>query len=378
MKIPFPLLLLALLTGCSNEIYVPKPTDAAGRTYENHPQHTRYQQILESYIHQSKSPGGILLVDRPGESLWIGATGSSNLKHNTLFHTQTNFRTGSVTKMFTAAVIMKLISIQTFTLENTLADLLPETIGEIPQADKINVRFLLAHLSGIIDPPNDNLGYQSALINNPTGFFELSTRELLRRYVYGKKLKSTPGTTHYYSNVNYWLLGLIAERSTNKSLQQLMVEYIFEPLGMTSSFVEARSDQNVARGYADLYNDGVLMDVTLWDRAEGDGQADGGLISTAEDLQIFLRGLFSGKIIPMNWVNEMKRMQLENCSSPECEYGLGIELYRTDSGWAYGHSGALVGIESSALYYEQSGAIVVMFKNSGNSTDKSYMNALGK
>lgn len=377
MKTRFAFALLLGLMACSNELVVPAPAEVSGPRYDSHPKHAIYQKALEGYVSRTASPGGVLLVDRPGEALWIGSTGKSNLEHRTDFHSRTQFRTGSVTKMLTAVVTMKLIEQERFTLESSLASTLPETKGQIPQAEKITVRHLLAHLSGLVDPPNDNLGYQSALINDPRAFFELSTRDLLKQYVFGKKLKFAPGTSHYYSNVNYWLLGLIAERATGRPLPELMDKLIFQPVGMTNSFLTLQDDRHVARGYADLYRNGVLTDVTLWDRAEGDGQADGGLITTAEDLQKFMRALFAGPLVSTSMRNEMKRVQQENCNSPECEYGLGVELYRTPNDWAYGHSGSLVGIEASALYYESSGSIVVMYKNHGEPSDKGYLNALG-
>ena len=365
-----------LAFACTEDLMVPKPEVGENITYESHPKHREYLKELSDYKNATASPGSVLLVARPGEALWIGSVGMSNLAHQTPNHTSSQFRTGSVTKMLTAVVILKLMEQGQLSLEDKLVDHLPSVKGNIPEADKITIRHLLAHLSGIIDPPNESLRYQAEIINNPSAMYASKVEDLLDDYVYGKELHFPPGTGYSYSNTNYWLLGMIAERITSKSLQQLMEEMIFIPLQMNRSYLDARDDGQVARGYADLYNNRVLMDVSLWDRAEGDGRADGGLISNAEDLYKFMRGLFEGRLISSGTLEDMKKIQWSSCDSPYCEYGLGLEIWRTDAGIAYGHNGGLIGIEANVLYFENSGGISVLYKNNGNGSDKSWLDGL--
>ena len=369
---------LSIAFACSNEIVVPIPDAGENISYANHPKNIEYQKALDDYRDNSNSPGSIMLVYKPTEDVWIGNSGKSNLEHNKSILTTSQFRTGSVTKMFTAVVILKLVEQGRLSLEDKLSDLLPSVNGKIPQAEKITVRHLLAHLSGIIDPPNESLRYQADIINNPIAMYTMTLDETLETYVYGKDLNFTPGSSYSYSNTNYWLLGTIAEAITGKSLQPLMDELIFNPLQLTNTYIEKRDDRNVTRGYADLYGNGVLLDVSLWDKAEGDGEADGGLISTAEDLFKFMDGLFGGKLVSASTLDEMKKIQLPTCNTPYCEYGLGLEIWRTDAGTAYGHNGGLVGIEANVLYYENNGGISVLYKNNGNGSDKSWLDQIMK
>ena len=368
---------VVLSFACTDDIMVPRPEVGENITYESHPKHREYLKELSDYKNATASPGSVLLVGRPGEALWIGSVGKSNLAHQSPMHTSSQFRTGSVTKMLTAVVILKLMEQNQLSLEDKLADHLPFVKGNIPEADKISIRHLLAHLSGIFDPPNESLRYQAEIINNPSAMYASTVEDLLADYVYGKELHFAPGGGYSYSNTNYWLLGMIAERIT-KSLQQLMEEMIFIPLQMNHTYLDARDDSHVARGYADLYNNGVLMDVSLWDRAEGDGRADGGLISNAEDLYIFMQGLFDGQLLSASTLEDMKKIQWPSCDSPYCEYGLGLEIWRTDAGIAYGHNGGLIGIETNVLYFENSGGISVLYKNNGNGSDKSWLDGLMK
>lgn len=369
---------LSIAFACSNEIVVPIPDAGENISYANHPKNIEYQKVLDDYRDNSNSPGSIMLVYKPTEDVWIGNSGKSNLEHNKSILTTSQFRTGSVTKMFTAVVILKLVEQGRLSLEDKLSDLLPSVNGKIPLAEKITVRHLLAHLSGIIDPPNESLRYQADIINNPIAMYTMTLDETLETYVYGKDLNFTPGSSYSYSNTNYWLLGTIAEAITGKSLQPLMDELIFNPLQLTNTYIEKRDDRNVTRGYADLYGNGVLLDVSLWDKAEGDGEADGGLISTAEDLFKFMDGLFGGKLVSASTLDEMKKIQLPTCNTPYCEYGLGLEIWRTDAGTAYGHNGGLVGIEANVLYYENNGGISVLYKNNGNGSDKSWLDQIMK
>lgn len=380
MKTTIALLLLTALLSqsCDNDLVVPEPEEQANVTYETHPKNSTYQQALDNYRLSSRSPGSVLLIHKPADAVWIGASGQSNLAHGTSMKTTSRFRTGSITKMFIAVAIVKLAEQEKLALDETLKTHLPEMDGKISQAGKITIRHLLAHLSGIVDPPNESFRYKGDLINDPVRMSDLSVDKILETYVFGEDLHFTPGSGYSYSNTNYWLLGKIAERVTGQPLEQVMKELIFDPAQLTNTYIDKRDDRNVARGYADLYSNGVLLDVSLWDRAEGDGRADGGLISTAEDLFKFMHALFEGDLVSAASLKDMKRVQLAGCDSPYCEYGLGLELWRVESGIAYGHNGALIGIEANALYYENSGGISVLFRNRGDGSDKRWLDAVMK
>lgn len=370
--------LFALFVCCSNDIDVPKPSNPPDILFEHHEKNESYQLALDKYRLSTNSPGSILLVDRPGEQLWIGASGKANLEHNSSMQTNSQFRTGSITKMFTAVVILQLYDAGKISLDDKLVTHLPETNGNIPQADGITIRHLLAHLSGIIDPPNESLRYKSDIINDPVRMYNADIDETLKKYVYGKGLHFTPGSSYSYSNTNYWLLGKIAERITGESLAVAMKNMIFDPLQMTGTYLGKVDDRNVVRGYADLYANGTLLDVSLWDKAEGDGRADGGVVSTAEDLYKFMHALFNDEILNESTLADMKTVQLSTCNAPECEYGLGLELWRVESGIAYGHNGALIGIEANALYFESSKGISVLYRNKGDGSDKKWLETLMK
>ncbi|MBV6428154.1 MAG: D-aminopeptidase [Haliscomenobacter sp.] len=377
-------LLLSLLVffsaaACEKDILIPRPELEAGADYSSHPKHAQYQAQLDAYRRNSNSPGAILLVARKNEPIWAGASGKANLEHQSPMQTNTPFRVGSITKMMVSAAILQLVERGQLRLEDPLEDLLPQVRGEIPQAGRITLRHLLSHLSGIFDPPNESKRYQLDLADNPEAMADKTIPQRLEEYVYGKPLHFEPGTAYAYSNANFWLLGMILESQTGKSAPEALQERIFAPLGMTHTYLEKRDDPNVARGYADIYGDGKLLDVSRWDRADTDGDPAGGVISTAADLMRFLRGLMEGLLLGPSYLELMKQIQLETCDNIFCEYGLGIEIWRIGAdGIGYGHNGGAVGIEANAIYLPATGNLVVLYKNNGNGSDKSFLDGLLK
>lgn len=375
MKTYIILLTAALAVSCQ-KLPIEKPDTIQDVSYSNHPKHNLYQQSLQDYKKNTSAPGSIMLVKRNNEGLWIGSAGFANLEHHAPMRTNHQFRTGSVTKMFTAVIILQLVNEGKLTLESKLNNYVPSLSKYVESSSSITIRHLLAHLSGIADPSNESLQYQSDILNHPAQMGYMSVEDKMKKYVDGKKLKFQPGTSYSYSNTNYWLLGAIAEELTGEKLEMLFRERIYLPLGMSNTYLEIKDDRNVARSYVDLYNNGQLIDVTIFDRAEGDAEADGGLISTAEDLYKFMTALFSGQLLPATLVTEMKRKQLASCNSTECEYGLGLEIWRTKAGFAYGHNGSLLGVEANVLYYPDKNAVTVIYKNNGNGSAKEFLGEL--
>jgi D-alanyl-D-alanine carboxypeptidase len=372
----FIIVIAAALAVSCTKLPIDKPDTIQDVSYSNHPKHSLYQTSLEDYKNNTGSPGSIMLIKRNTENLWIGSTGFANLEYKTPMLTNQQFRTGSITKMFTAVIILQLVNEGKLTLDSKLSNYIPSLAEYIDKNHEISIRYLLSHLSGIYDPSNESLAYQSDILNHPQIMAAMSVEEKMKKYVARKKLKFEPGSAYAYSNTNYWLLGAIAEELTGKKLETLFRERIYIPLGMNNTYLQVKDDRNVARGYADLYSNGQLIDVTIFDRAEGDSEADGGLISTAEDLYKFMNGLFSTQLLPAAMVEEMKRKQLASCNTPECEYGLGIEIWRTKAGLAYGHNGALLGNEANALYYPDKNAVTVLYKNNGNGSTKDFLEEL--
>lgn len=351
----------------------------APTAFESHPNNELYMTELTHYRQDTGSPGSLMLIQKAGEALWIGAVGKANLESQANLRVCDPFRTASITKLFVSVAILKLQERNQLQIDEPLDKLLPDLKGRIPQANQITVKHLLSHTSGIVDPANEDPNYQLAIVNNPQEHFALTTDQLLSRYVYGKPLRFAPGTRYSYSNTGFLLLGQIIERQTGQQLQDVLDEWIFRPLRLNNTYLEARDDRNVVRGYKDVYGNGRMFDVSQWDRADSDGQADGGIISTAADLAVFMDALFTGKLLTESSLKQMLApVLLPTCPNGDCEYGLGIEHWKTAAGLAYGHNGTSAGVEINLLYFPQNKSVFLLFKNRGNGSDKSLLDRLMK
>ncbi len=373
-----PALLLALTMGSCGPEMPPAPTPVdAPPDYSTHPRHAFYQAELDKHRNAQGAPGGIMLVKSAAHGLWVGATGKSNLAHGTSMKGTERFRVGSITKTFTATVILKLRERGRLSLDDKLADWLPGTKGRIPQAEAITVRHLLTHTSGIRNVGDDNIPFQLALLNRPADVDMTRPDGVLERYVYGKPLDFEPGTGYAYSNTGFTLLGMIAEKAGGQPLRQQMQELIFAPLGMHDTYLEKRDDPGVVRGYYDLYGTGKLLDVTSWEKAYDDGSAAGGLITTAPDLLKFSEALFGGRLVNGQSLAEMvTSVKLPSCPEGDCEYGYGLEAWRFKAALGQGHVGGVIGIDAIWFYFPEKQTTIIIYTNKGLPSDKSIIERL--
>lgn len=376
MKTRLLLLFVVFALGACNEDEILTPAmDFSGET---HPNHEIYCEALLQYQTLTKSPGVILHIARKGEDSWTGAAGNNNMEKSIPLTIHTPVRIGSISKMYIAAYILMLNEQNLLSLESTLPELLPEIASNIPGSEKITVKHLLAHQAGIYDPSNNDFKYKLELINNPAKFGSQGTTALMEKYVFGKSLLFQPGTQYAYSNTGYWLLGLIIEKiKGKKKLDSILRDELFLPFGLLNTHLSIKDKKEAGNGYAIVLGR-IVQDVTGYDSADGDGKPHGGIITTASDAGKFLGKLFDGQIISEESVNLMKKIQLNNCDSPDCEYGLGLEIWTSNGVTAYGHNGSSVGYEANLLYFENSKTVLFLFKNLGGGSDKNFLFELGK
>ena len=245
----------------------------------------------------------VVWLDAP-DYQFAGASGFADLTNHTPMSPEGAFRIGSVTKMFTATVIVQLAEDGVLTLDDPLAQWLPDVAEQLPYGDQITLRHLLTHTSGLFNiVENDAYWadiFTEAKIDEATGIATLGCvqrdpNDTLARYVYGQDAYFAPGDGWYYSNTNYTLLGMIIEQATEMPLAEAYRTHIFEPLGMTSTFLECYEDAlvDVVHGYTGSGD--TTTDLT--ELHESVGWSAGGLVSTAPDLIAFARGLFGGRCL---------------------------------------------------------------------------------
>jgi len=274
---------------------------------------------------------GSVAVSRAGEVIYTKSLGYADIETNSLNTIETKFRIGSISKTFTATLIMQTVEQGIINLDDTIERFFPE----LQNASQITVRQLLNHRSGITNFTDRN--YYSWYTKPITQAALLDTIE-------SKGIDFEPGTDYAYSNSNYVLLTFILEDVLGNSFSQILDQYIVNPLGLTNTSYGAKTNpaNNEARSYQ------KKADWTL--EPEGDMSIPlgaGGIISTPTDLCLFAEALFNGRLISMESLEQMKPVEGE-------DYGFALYGTDLDENLGWGHGGNIDAFASSLAYFEDS------------------------
>ncbi|MBB5117831.1 hypothetical protein AF335_10555 [Streptomyces eurocidicus] len=226
---------------------------------------------------------------------WSGTSGEADIRTHRAPKGDERFRAGSITKTFTAAVVLQLAHEGKLKLDGTVQHYLP---GLLPAGyPEIRISQLLNYTSGLPSaglPADFDWQYAHR-------FTAWDHRELVRRAV-GRPMEFTPGTRQHYSNIGYNVLGLIIEEVTGRSYEREVRDRVIEPAGLENTY-SAGDDPRIrgrhTRGYQTVKaGDGSsrLVDVTEWNQSIT--WASGDLVTTTADLERFSSALFRGRVVP--------------------------------------------------------------------------------
>jgi D-alanyl-D-alanine carboxypeptidase len=284
------------------------------------------------------SPGALVLID-DGASRREAASGLAVLEGRVPLRVNDRFRAGSITKTFVAVVALQLVAEHRLRLGDTVERWLP---GLVPGGNRITVRELLGHTSGLADYASD-AGFLRRTLNEPRRRWQ--PRELVRVALAAGAV-ARPGDRFAYASTNYVLLGLVVERVTGTTIERQLRRTILSPLGLrdTSFASGPRIPGRHAHGYAPSEHDGIINKLaTVRDRSTASASwawAAGAIVSTAPDLSRFFGVLLRGRLLPARLLTLMR-------PPPGAPYGLGLAPFRTPCGTAVGHTGNLLGTISA-------------------------------
>ncbi|WP_329455382.1 serine hydrolase domain-containing protein [Streptomyces sp. NBC_01497] len=238
-----------------------------------------------------------------GGGLWHGSAGVHDLRTNTPADPNARFRAGSVTKVFTAAVVLQLAAQGRVRLDAPVRGYLPSLIPA--RYGGVTVRELLNHTSGI--PAADAPG--STVEEAYAHRFDRFTPQGMVAQATGEEPEFAPGTAQHYLNINYTVLGLLVEHVTGRPYASEVTRRILRPLHLDRTYFPGtgtgiRGPHN--HGYQAFPAPGgttELRDVTVWGQTEG--YAAGDLISSTADLETFMDALFRGQVVPRPQLAEM-------------------------------------------------------------------------
>ncbi|WP_128380773.1 serine hydrolase domain-containing protein [Streptomyces cavernae] len=277
------------------------------------------------------------------DGTWHGVAGVRDITSGRAALADGRFRAGSITKVFTAAVVLQLVAERRLDLNSPVQDHLPDLFPS--HYPPITVARLLNHTSGLqpADGPGDSFAAQYAARFDSTTPLELVASST------AKRLEFDPGTAQHYLNINYTVLGLLIEKVTGCSYEDQVQRRILDPLRLRHTSYPG-ADPRIAgphnRGYQ--RTDSGLVDVTEWNVSAG--WAAGDIISTAADLERFTTALFSGRIVPRAQLRHMlevpQRITMYGSTDP-ASYTMGLtRSVLPDGTVGYGKSGERYGYAS--------------------------------
>ncbi|MFF2524651.1 serine hydrolase domain-containing protein [Streptomyces liangshanensis] len=237
------------------------------------------------------------------DGAWRGSAGVHDLASGAPADPHARFRAGSVTKVFTAAVVLQLAAEHRVDLARTVRSYLPDLV---PAAyGRVTVRQLLNHTSGI--PAADLPGTTPE--ERYAHRFDVHDPREMAASALAEEPEFAPGEQQHYLNINYTLLGLLTEKVTGRSYADEVGRRVLRPLGLRDTYFPG-ADPRISgphnHGYQafDLPGGGTeLRDVTVWNATES--WAAGDLISSTADLERFVQALFRGRVVPRPQLAEM-------------------------------------------------------------------------
>lgn len=301
------------------------------------------KQKMDSFFQliqaNQKAMGSISFFEN-GKETYNNAFGFVSVGDNLKPTEKTKYRVGSISKTFTATIIMKLIEEGKLSLTTKLSEFYPE----IKHAEKITIEQLLKHRSGIFN-------FTSA--EDFTTWMELpiSKEELVKKIVANGSVFE-PNEKFEYSNSNYVLLTFIAEKVAKKDFPELIKEMVCKPCELQNTYYgsKIKTTNNEARSYtkSSEWQLATESDMSI-------PQGAGAIVSTPTDLNTFLNCLFNHKILSEKTVNSMMEIQ--------DGYGLGIFQVPFYDKKAFGHNGAIDGFQSNAYYFPMENVSVAFLAN---------------
>jgi D-alanyl-D-alanine carboxypeptidase len=337
------------------------PTNGAAQT-------SGFDDVLQAGIDQGLT-GVALAVELDGEVLFDGVAGLANSEAQTPLASSDRFRIYSITKTFTAVLILQLVDEGVLSLDDTVPDWLDDpVVARIPNIDRITIRQLLTHTSGVYDYYN---GAASAFVDDAiTGegadWSKVWTAQEVLAYVDGTRQAADfdPGQGVKYSDTGYFLLGLIVEQAGGQSFAEQLHARILDPLGLTDTFFAAAEPVpgGTVEGYHRLGNELInVSGINLsW------AWTQGGMVSTTEDLARFADALFDGDLIEPASLEAM--LTFLPADEQGREWGMGVARVQTPMGGLIGMNGSGPGFVAR-MYRLPAGATVVLLTNTNLEDD---------
>ena len=299
---------------------------------------------------------GTVAVERGGETIFSGAYGHAHLGLRVPNEVDTRMNIASITKMFTTVAVLQLVEDGELSLDATLEDLLPD-VG-IGSAERITVRHLLCHRSGLGDYWNDRCRQRRSVLRTAEDYLAL---------VEGDQPAFEPGTSTAYGNTGFVLLGGIVERTTGVDYDEYVRQNVCRRAGMSrAGHLQLDQVADFAHGYTYVEWEGPPHPGRRTDNIfqyPVHGSAATAMYSSAPELVTFGLALRSNQLVGERYVRLMLR-------PGDGEEGYGTQDVPYSRGTAVGHGGRAFGAATLLLFLPEVDASVCVLSNYDRPADK--------
>jgi len=307
---------------------------------------TQKLDSLFNLLEQNDKFMGSLAVSHNGKTIYKNTIGFANLEDSAIANENTIYRIGSVSKIFTAALILQAIEDNKLHLEQKLQDFFPQ----VANSETITIKNLLSHSSGIHDFTREE---------NYSNWSDIKqSKDSMVLRIANFKSDFNPGIKSEYSNSNFVLLTFILEDIYTKSYESLLKDKITAPLQLDHTFYGAKINPTNNEAYSYYY---LGKWIKKSETEMSVPQGAGAIVSTPKDLNTFITALFNGKIISNKSLDLMKNI--------ENGYGLGLLKFPYNDTWSYGHTGSIDAFETVTSYFPED-KLAISLSTNGRNYDK--------
>lgn len=348
-------------------ILVTKGADAQDSLSFSAEQETQLHALLSE---MEVEGGGIVMWIDTRDGQYTDARGYASLIDQIPMTPDAAFRIASNTKTFVAATMLILQEQGLLHLDDPLSLYLPDMTAQLYNGDRITLRQLLNHTSGVSNYSTNRGDLRFLMLENNARFWQPAEIVSL---VVNQEFSSlfTPGMGWSYSNTNYILAGMVIERVTGRPLASQIRQYILEPLGLEHTyFADAeRATAPLVDNYTNLTGTPGPFEYnasSFW--------AAGAMVSTAPDMIAFVRAIYRGQLFA-SFQSLQQMLTFVPTGEGERAYGLGIDRFSKEV-LVYGHTGVLPGFLTIEAYAPGIDTVVVLLANSDFGTSEYDMRVL--
>jgi D-alanyl-D-alanine carboxypeptidase len=309
----------------------------------------RFANELMMRTYRSDAPGGVVLVARGDTVLFRAARGEADIEGNVPLRPDSVFRIGSVTKQFAAAGVLKLVEAGKVGLDDPLS----KYVSNYPGGERITVRQLLNHTSGVKSYTRLR-GYMDGPVQR-----DLTTAQMIDVFQ-NEPADFAPGADWAYSNSGYVLVGAVIEAASGMPWHAYLDQVLFKPLGMRHTGY-GHDPKFVAMQVRPYSYDGDTV-IPAKPISMTQPHAAGALVSNVDDLFTWNRALHEGRVLKdTNYVQMVTPTGA--AAKPNINYGFGIFGTKVRTHKALHHGGGIFGFTSSLMYVPGEDITIVVLEN---------------